>query len=113
MMPDEIQGLIMEFKEKKEIKYNRVMKLVKQKQEIEEQLGQLQDSLEKFIQNGDISNISYRNMLKKYEATQYAYATAKAWIELESQYEYEDPRNEMSITQYVMAVHRLSKNVTV
>lgn len=113
MMPDDIQGLIMEFKEKKEVKYNRVMKLVKQKQGIEEKLRLLMTILYKIQDNicSDRYSNLYRNTQQEYESTSYAHATVKAWLELENQYEYEDPRDVMTITRYVMTVDRLRKNV--
>lgn len=90
MLPDDIQDYITEFKTKKEEKDHRISLL-------ESDLLELQDDIE-------ITQMTESNK-KIIKCKLYAYKSVQAWIILEDMYE--NPKEELSKSEYVLAVCKI------
>lgn len=90
MLPNDIQDYITEIKTKKEEKYLRISSL-------QSDLLKLQDTIE--------TTQTTENNIKRIKCMIYAYKSVQAWIILEDMYEH--PKEELSTTEYVLAVDKI------
>ena len=90
MLPDDIQDYITEIKTKKEEKDHRISLL-------ENDLLKLQDAIE-------TTQVTENNK-KMIKCMIYAYKSVQAWVILEDMYE--NPKEELSMTEYVLAVDKI------